>query len=171
MTYNKAFAARFWAKVDMSGGPDACWPWTGGLFPNGYGRLRVGKRRGLAHKVAHELTNGHIPHPLKACHECDNRPCCNPGHIWAGTQKANMEDMLQKGRGNWRRGPSHPKYKFTDDQIAAAIASERSIGNIATSRKLGISSAYLSGLVHGTQRRGILGVSTVIGSGDPTRPV
>src|SRR5438874_974236 len=28
----------FWSKVDKSGGPDACWPWTGCINAWGYGK-------------------------------------------------------------------------------------------------------------------------------------
>lgn len=33
-------AERFWPKVDKSGGPDACWPWLGGINGDGYGFIR-----------------------------------------------------------------------------------------------------------------------------------
>ncbi len=32
---------RYLAKVDKSGGPDACWPWTGSLN-KGYGQIGAG---------------------------------------------------------------------------------------------------------------------------------
>ena len=64
-----------------------------------------------AHRVAYELTFGPIPEGLVICHICDRGECCNPMHMWAGTQQENMEDMIRKGRGNkWR--------KFTTEQVA-----------------------------------------------------
>jgi hypothetical protein len=42
----KPLAERYWSKVDKSGGPDACWPWTAGRSAGGYGILR-NKDRGL----------------------------------------------------------------------------------------------------------------------------
>src|SRR5262245_43781963 len=34
-----ALLERFWAKVDQSAGPEACWPYLGGRVPFGYGRI------------------------------------------------------------------------------------------------------------------------------------
>ena len=100
-------AERFWPKVDRSGGPDACWPWTAFRLPWGYGQIGEGPAGGrhlYAHRVAWELTNGPIPAGLLALHRCDNPPCCNPAHLFLGTNRDNTADMDQKGR----RGEHHP---------------------------------------------------------------
>ena len=36
------------------------------------------------------------------CHKCDRPPCCNPDHLFVGTQLDNVADMLAKGRNQWR---------------------------------------------------------------------
>lgn len=41
----QAIAARFWSKVDKSGGKNACWPWMAGSFPPGYGVFWYDKDR------------------------------------------------------------------------------------------------------------------------------
>jgi hypothetical protein len=33
-----------------------------------------------------------------ACHSCDNPPCCNPNHIWAGDASSNALDKQLKNR-------------------------------------------------------------------------
>lgn len=91
--------ARFWAKVDRSGGPDACWPWTGPRNGDGYGQTTVGGRTVGAHRVAYARANGEIPDGLSVLHDCDNRPCCNPAHLRVGTQAENISDMYSRGRG------------------------------------------------------------------------
>ena len=96
----KPLADRLWAK-DRSGGPDACWPFNGARMHNGYGHLGLGRNAdGLiaAHRAAWIATNGAIPDGLNVLHRCDNRPCCNPAHLWLGTQRENLLDMVAKGR-------------------------------------------------------------------------
>jgi hypothetical protein len=37
-------------------------------------------------------------------HHCDNPPCCNPDHLFLGTQLDNLKDMINKGRDTKARG-------------------------------------------------------------------
>ena len=92
-------AAWFWERVAKS---DGCWEWTRGKNRGGYGKFRTRGRHGKfhrAHRAAWELTNGPIPDGLCVCHRCDNPPCCNPAHLFLGTQAENLRDMVAKGRG------------------------------------------------------------------------
>ena len=91
--------ARFWPKVDRSGGLGACWPWTGATGDRGYGHFWDGARYRHASRVAWILTH-EDPGPLFVLHRCDNPPCCNPAHLFLGTHQDNMDDMTEKGR--WR---------------------------------------------------------------------
>ncbi len=91
---------RFFKKVDTSGGPDACHPWTGRLSRNGRGQFSIGARKKeTASRVAFFLEHGRWPEPC-ALHTCDNPPCCNVRHLFEGTQADNLEDMARKGRNN-----------------------------------------------------------------------
>lgn len=93
----KSLAERFWPKVDTSGGPDACWPWTASLNNVGYGQINEGGRGRplLAHRVAWELAAGPIPDGLHVDHLCRNRPCVNPTHLEPVTQALNNVRAVQ----------------------------------------------------------------------------
>lgn len=97
----RPIADRLWSKVDRSGGPAACWPYIGARMHNGYGWMGLGGRSDGntgAHRVAWTVTYGPIADGLYVLHRCDNRPCCNPAHLWLGTQGDNLRDMAAKGR-------------------------------------------------------------------------
>jgi hypothetical protein len=74
-----------------------CWERQGGTR-SGYGIIGYQGRTRTAHRVAWEVFNGPIPDRLHVCHKCDNRRCCNPEHLFLGTQQQNIDDMFAKGR-------------------------------------------------------------------------
>ncbi len=62
-----------------------------------------------AHRFAYALWKGEIPDGLWILHSCDQRPCCNPDHLRAGTAKENTQDMHERGRavGNGYENKTH----------------------------------------------------------------
>lgn len=70
-----------------------CWEWKGAVWSNGYPRR--GPRR--LHRYAYELIYGKIEYGLFALHKCDNKLCCRPDHIYAGTHSQNMLDYKERG--------------------------------------------------------------------------
>ena len=109
--------AWFWARVDKSGGPDACWEWRAARQRTGYGAVWFGRRVVQVHRVAWTLTNGPIPEGKLICHRCDNPPCANPAHLFLGMDDDNVRDKEQKGRANHAHSDARPSAKLTSDDV------------------------------------------------------
>lgn len=114
------FPDYIWAKIDQSGGPSACWPWTGGRDKDGYGVTHIGKKYAKAHRVVLEIKIGRpLLNGMMACHDCpngDDHPwCCNPAHLWEGTARENAQDAADKGR--TLMGTRNVNARFSDDDI------------------------------------------------------
>ena len=118
-----SFAADFWSNVDQS---TECWLWVGKTTYHGYGYFWIPTefRTQHAHRIAWTLKHGPVPAGLKVLHRCDVRACCNPSHLFLGTQLDNMRDMAAKGR---RSPHAHARKgrKFSADHRAALSAAQR----------------------------------------------
>lgn len=115
---------RLFARIDRRGDHE-CWPWTGGVDEDGYGKFQItgGRKRQKtvrAHKLVWELANGPVPDGLVIRHSCDNPPCCNPNHLAPGTQSQNRDDCVQRGR--QPRGEQHGMARLTADGVRAIRA-------------------------------------------------
>ena len=85
---------RFFAKVEKT---ESCWVWTGSRL-RGYGQFWLNGKLHIAHRVSWVLHVGPIAFGLHALHKCDNPSCVNPDHLFLGTAKTNVHDMMDKGR-------------------------------------------------------------------------
>ncbi len=105
---------RFWTKVRKDGPPHPytpslgpCWPWTASTNHGGYGTFGLNGASVLAHRLAYEWEVGALPPDMCALHSCDNPPCVNPAHLFAGTRTDNNHDKGRKHRGRSREGDDH----------------------------------------------------------------
>lgn len=113
-----------------------CWIWTGAkLVRGGYGNFvcrPIGIYPGLkAHRVAYMLENQVRLTPQDhILHKCDNPLCVNPSHLYIGTQKDNMKDMVKRGRS--AKGSDHSQAKLTEEDVYAIREDMRKQKDIAT---------------------------------------
>lgn len=144
---------RLWISIPVYDS-DKCWPWQGSVGPNGYGRFRIGKLWRVASRLALECSLGRdLTADEKACHRCDNPLCCNPLHLFVGSDADNRADCVAKGRQHrWRgarRGQNNPRAKLSSTQVEAI----RSMKGIRLQRDLakeyGVSRQTISAVQNG----------------------
>lgn len=150
--YNATMPERLDHGRDDSGGPDVCWPWTGGVDDWGYGVLRWKNRAFKAHRVAFRVDRGYWPTEDKplVLHHCDNPPCCNPAHLYAGTNSDNTRDKVERGRLVVHSGEDHVAALLTMQQ-ASEIRDRYAAGGIsmkALGEGYGVSEATVWKIVH-----------------------
>jgi hypothetical protein len=98
----------FWARVDKNG-PNGCWLYTFGKDKWGYGDLRYKGKHIQAHRLAWKLLRGD-PGKLDCLHTCHNPTCCNPDHLYLGTDLDNTRDRVAIGR-------QHVEAKLTPEEV------------------------------------------------------
>lgn len=149
MTVSRSLEDRFWTKVEILS-PDDCWEWKACKNRGGYGRISLPHKfkkcdSMLSHRTAWIISNGEIPKGMKILHKCDNPSCCNPNHLFLGTQYDNVQDMVRKGR---------VQHRLSDEQVLE-IVHKYSLGDILQkdlAKEYGIHTDYVSSLVCGVKR-------------------
>lgn len=116
---------RFWSFVDRNGPvpehrPELgqCWVWNGGAAGIGeYGNFWLDGKTVAAHRYGFEIQKGPIPNGENVCHHCDLKLCVRGEHLFAGSQRENVQDMMQKGRytNAFPSGKLNPSYKLSDE--------------------------------------------------------
>lgn len=127
---------------------NACWEWVR-MTKKGYGVFSVypGRKRVLAHRMTYALHHGALPEfidgkPAWVLHTCDNPPCCNPKHLFLGTSRDNIDDMLAKGRS--AKGEKHGRAVVTDSKVRLIRASNETSKTLAG--KFGMSESGIAAI-------------------------
>lgn len=138
---------RFWEFTDRRG-PDECWPWVGS-FIYGYGHFAIQRNWERtdyrAPRFSFELHHRPLSDDEIVCHTCDNPPCVNPAHLYAGSHADNARDRSERGRNP--RG----NVKLTPEQVneirllyAAGECGQRSLA-----AKFGVTRGAITAIVNG----------------------
>ena len=96
-----------------------CLTWPYGRHGNGRAMIK-GEKSSLVHRIICERINGLPPTPEhQALHLCGNGhlACVSPLHLYWGTHKENMQDMVNHGRSLIRPGELNPSSKLTWKQV------------------------------------------------------
>lgn len=84
-------------------------------------------------RLVWQFVNGQIPDATPfVLHTCDNRRCCNPRHLFLGTNLDNVRDMIAKGRNS----PPPPGLRGLDNGMGKLSDADRKL----------IKSSYLPGV-------------------------
>lgn len=122
--------------------PNGCLIWkgaaTGGWKGNKYGRLMYKKKLYLVHrtmlvnKLQRELKPG-----MQANHarKCSSTLCCEPEHLYEGTQEQNMQDRKELGR--YLYGEQHCNTTLTDNEVE--LIRNSNLSQRAIAKKFGCS--------------------------------
>jgi hypothetical protein len=101
-----------------------CWNFTGALILSRggglYGVIGEKYKHWLVHRYMywyHFLKDKgeELDKKICVCHTCDNTRCCNPEHLFLGTNKDNSQDASRKGR--LSHGENHQWSKLTEQQV------------------------------------------------------
>jgi len=139
-----------------------CWIWQGARSVDGYGFMKVARKMDRAHRVSYREHVGPIPDGMCVCHRCDVRLCCNPEHLFLGTNNENMADMARKGRAasgadHWChqrpervRGERNPRAKLTVPDVVKIRAAMAAGGSpAAIGRLYGVTGTTISSIASG----------------------
>ncbi len=121
------------SRVPFSG----CWIFTGAVNHFGYGIVGTGGRgmpTDRAHRITYRHFCGEIPSGMFVCHTCDVPSCCNPDHLFLGTNQDNVNDMVKKKRNSKPPrnlhviGSKHPLSKLTEEQVKVIRDTYKKLG-------------------------------------------
>jgi hypothetical protein len=150
---------RFWSKVNTSN--DGCWEWKNALSRKGYGWFNAGSKSTYAHRVAAFLSGliDSLSTPLHVLHSCDNPKCCNPSHLFVGTNLDNIKDRVQKGRSKAPKlhGQTNGMAKLCNSQVKEIrglyFASMFSQSQLA--KRYGVRQSHVSRIVNNVRCGGV----------------
>lgn len=117
---SEKFQAMIQIKAD-----NECWLWTGRVDLKGYGAFHCEGKSYRAHRIM--LATRAMPpcRAAMACHTCDNPTCVNPGHLYWGDAKSNMDDAVARKRHRIRHKLDRDKAAQIREQFGAGECTRR----------------------------------------------
>ena len=114
----------------IKNGEDECWEWVKTRDKDGYGNLTDHDFNVKAHRFSIKYFNGLDPKGFHVCHTCDNPSCVNPKHLFIGTARDNVCDMLIKSR-DAMVGSRNNKAKLKESDVESILLSNAGVAELA----------------------------------------
>lgn len=125
-----------------------CWELNSATGTHGYSAFSFNQERDLSHRFSFKIFKGDIPQGHFVLHKCDNRKCCNPDHLFSGTQRENIRDCMDKKRDKKKTKLSYEK--VIEIRILTLI---NNLGHKSIAEHYGVSRPMVS-CIHSLSRRG-----------------
>jgi hypothetical protein len=122
-----------------------CWIWARSIDADGYGIHYFKGHKSFAHRRSYELSVGSIPDGLFVCHRCDTPSCVNPGHLFLGTCKDNIQDALSKLRFGY--GEANGRAKLSKADVALIRSGRHQTRELVA--LLGVTKTMINGIKRG----------------------
>ncbi len=117
LNFSDEIIVKIFSNIDYPGNDNDCWKWIGYFNNKGYGNIGLFGTYHLAHRLIYQCYHGKINPNICVLHHCDNTVCVNPNHLFLGTRKDNILDMVNKQRQNTQKGSKHCNAKLTEDDV------------------------------------------------------
>jgi hypothetical protein len=136
-----------------------CWEWQHGTLAVKYGGMKILGKSKYVHRLAYEEFVMPIPKGMFVCHLCDNPICCNPDHLFLGTNKDNMDDKVAKGR--QQRGSKQVLSKLKENDVVKIVEMLMSgLSQTSVAAVFGISKSVVSSISTGRAWRHVTGFAS-----------
>ena len=129
-----------------------CHEWLGSRNNQGYGFVKIQGKSTPVHRASLESRIGKIPAGLLALHRCDNPPCMNSNHLYAGSYSDNTKDFYARSGIQRPSGSKHPMAKLTFEQ-AEDIRARYEAGGVLMKElatETGVAAVTISKILHRT---------------------
>ena len=94
-----------------------CLIWDGSTNPDGYGQIWWNRANWKIHRLGYAIKYNKLIF-TNILHRCDTPACWAEDHLFEGTHKENMQDMIQKGRANLSfKGQTNGRALLNDDAV------------------------------------------------------
>lgn len=122
-----------------------CWIWQKSKNKNGYGIIGCRYKIFLVHRLSWTLFKGQFDNEILVCHKCDNPSCCNPEHLFLGSDRDNVLDSINKGRFTRKY---HNSFKITPEHVKEIRKlSEKGMNNVEISKKFNVSREHIGSII------------------------